>query len=135
MHWIVYLVCYIGGMVVSINALFAKWRITELDYLQILLLGILFGIEPTLYFQMLMLCDSHFPCFGKYTHFLIFRLVLLIALRIFVHLIYLVIFNSFLVFNFSFQISDNNFFFPNSLLIFDVVTHYQLSTFKILKMV
>ena len=46
------------------------------------------------------------------TYFLNFRLALLIALRALVHLIYLVIFNNFLVFNFPFLISYNNFLFP-----------------------
>ena len=46
------------------------------------------------------------------TYFLNFRLALLIVLRALVHLIYLVIFNNFLVFNFPFLISKNNFLFP-----------------------
>ena len=68
------------------------------------------------------------------TYFLIFRLALLIVLRAFVHLIQLVIFNNFLVFNFSVFKFENNSFFPGqpkySLLIFDVVLHYQLNVFK-----
>ena len=46
------------------------------------------------------------------TYFLNFRLSLLIVLRFLVHLIYLVSFNNFLVFNFPFLISNNNFLFP-----------------------
>ena len=73
------------------------------------------------------------------TYFLIFRLALLIVLRALVHLIQLAIFNNFLVFNFSFFKFENNSFFPGqpkySLLIFDVVLHYQLNVFKIPKMV
>ena len=36
--------------------------------LQILLLGIVSGMEPTIYFQIYSYrcCDNHFPCFGKY---------------------------------------------------------------------
>ena len=65
---------------------FAGWRITERDYFQVFLLGILSGMEPTIYFQIC--CDSHFPIFGKY---------------IFPQLqTYVVIFNNFLVFNFPF---------------------------------
>ena len=70
--------------------------------------------------------------------FLNFRLVLLTVLRALVHLIYLVIFNNFLVFNFpsinfkqqviSFSLLDTY-----SLLIFSVALHYQLNTFKIPK--
>ena len=102
-------VCYLGCMVVNINVLFAEWRITEHDYIQILLLGILSGmqIEPTIfiYFQIYIIdaaVTATYLCFGKYV-FPNFRLALLIVLRAFVHLIiYLVIFNNFLVFDFPF---------------------------------
>ena len=47
-------------------------------------------------------------CFSGY----IFPEPLLIVLRFLVHLIYLVSFNNFLVFNFRFLISNNNFLFP-----------------------
>ena len=50
MHWIVSSVYYLGCMVVNINVLFAEWNITEPDYFQILFLGILSGMEPTIYF-------------------------------------------------------------------------------------
>ena len=40
----------LGCMLVKINALFAEWTITECDYFQILLLGILSSIEPTMIF-------------------------------------------------------------------------------------
>ena len=44
--------CYLGSMVVNINALFAEWNTIKHDYFQILLLGILSGWnEPTIYFQ------------------------------------------------------------------------------------
>ena len=33
------------------NVLFAEWKITELDYFQILLLEILSGLEPNIYLQ------------------------------------------------------------------------------------
>ena len=72
------------------------------------------------------------------TYFLNFRLALLIVLRALVHLIYLVIFNNFLVFNFCFffkfrpiiSFSLDKY----SLLFFDVVLHYQLNAFKIPKL-
>ena len=56
--------CYLGCIVVNINALFAEWRIPEWDWFQILLLGILSGMKPTFYFQIC--CDGQFPCFVKY---------------------------------------------------------------------
>ena len=43
--------CYLGCMVVNINAPFTEYRINERDYFQILLLGILSGTESTIYFQ------------------------------------------------------------------------------------
>ena len=95
-------VCYVGCIVANINALFAKWRITEWDYFQITLLGILSGMDPTIYFQIAI--DAVTTTFHVLvnTYFLNFRLALLIVLKILVHLIYLVIFNNFLVFNFPF---------------------------------
>ena len=45
------------------------------------------------------------------TYFFNFILAPMIVLRALVHLIYLVIFNNFLVFNFSFLILNNNFLF------------------------
>ena len=72
------------------------------------------------------------------TYFLNFRLALLSVLRVLAHLIYLVIFSNFSVFNFPFLISNNIFLFPGykfSLLIFDVEFHYQLNVFKAPKMV
>ena len=58
------------------------------------------GIEPTtyIYFQAV---TATFHVLVN-TYFLNFRLALLIVLRALVHLIYLVIFNNFLVFNFPF---------------------------------
>ena len=72
------------------------------------------------------------------TYFLNFRLALLIGPSALVQLIYLVIFNNFLVFNFPFFNFEQYFPFPwikYSLLIFDVALHYQLNDFKIPKMV
>ena len=43
---------YLDMLVVNINPLFAEWRITEREYFQILLLGIIDAMEPTIYFQM-----------------------------------------------------------------------------------
>ena len=71
------------------------------------------------------------------TYFLNFRFALMIVLRALVHLIYLVIFNSCLVFNFPFFNFEHIISFSldkYSLLIFDVVLHYQLNAFKIPKM-
>ena len=83
-------------------------------------------------------CDSHFHVLVN-TYFLNFRPALLIVLRVLVHLIYLVIFSNFPVFNFPFFfISKNIFLFPGykySLLIFDVELHYQLNAMKVPKMV
>ena len=107
MHWMVCSVCYLGCMVVNINALFAEWRITERGYFQVLLLWILSGMEPTIYFQIaISRCrDGHFPCFGKY----IFPpLQTRIALVLSANCTEgscssnIVIFNNFLVFNFLF---------------------------------
>ena len=50
-YWMVCSVYYLGCMVVNVNALFAGWGITERDYFQILLLGILSSMELTTYFQ------------------------------------------------------------------------------------
>ena len=94
-------------MVININALFAEWRITERDYFQILLLGILSGMETTIfiYFQIYLYIDAAATATFHVlvnTCFLNFRLALLIVLSARFHLIrYLVIFNDFLVFNFS----------------------------------
>ena len=101
----------------NLYALFAEWRITERDYFQILLLGILSGMEPTIYFQIyavILQLDAVTATFHVLvkTYFLNFRLAVLIVLRALVHVIYLVIFNNFLVFNFPFLISNNNLLFP-----------------------
>ena len=42
---------YLGCMVVNINVLFVEWGITECDYIQISLLGILSSMEPNIYLQ------------------------------------------------------------------------------------
>ena len=59
-------------------------------------------------------CDDHFlfSYILVNTYFVKFRLTLLIVLRALVHLIYLIIFSNFLVFNLPFLISNNNFLFP-----------------------
>ena len=44
-------VYYLGCMVVNIKALSAEWSITERDYFQILLLGILSSLERPIYFK------------------------------------------------------------------------------------
>ena len=64
--WMFCSVCYLGFMVVNINALFAEWRITERDYFHILLLGIFSGTEPTIFSFGYRFCGRHFPCFCKY---------------------------------------------------------------------
>ena len=105
MHWMVCSVCYLGCMVVNINVLFAQWRITERDYFQVLLLGILSGMEPTIQylFSDIDAVKATFHILVN-TYFLNFRLVLLIVLRALVDLVYLVFFNNFLVFNFPFHL-------------------------------
>ena len=57
---------YLGCTVLNINMLFAEWSITECDYFQILLLGILSSMKPTIYFQDIHAGDSHSPGFCKY---------------------------------------------------------------------
>ena len=109
--------CYLSCMVVNTNALSAERRITKRDYFQILLLGILYGMEPTIYFQIyavILQLDAVTATFHVLvkTYFLNFRLAVLIVLRVLVHLIYLVIFINFLVFNFPFLISNNSQDFP-----------------------
>ena len=105
MHWMVCSVCYLGCMVVNINMLFPQWRITERDYFQVLLLGILSGMEPTILylFSDIDAVKAIFHILVS-TYFLNFRLALLIVLRALVDLIYLVFFNDFLVFNFPFHL-------------------------------
>ena len=81
---------------------------TECDYFQILLLGILSSMEPTICFQILYRCcdDDNFPGFGKY----IFpQLQTCTALVLSADRTEgscssnIVIFNNFLVFNFLFS--------------------------------
>ena len=138
MHWMVCSVCYLGCMVVNINALFAEWRITERDYFQILLLGVLSGKEPTSYlFWDIDAVTATFHVLVN-TYFFDFRLAVLIGLRALVHLIYLVNFNNFLVFNFPFLLILNNTSLSldkSPLVIFNVVLPYQLNAFKLPKMV
>ena len=116
-------VCYLSCMVVNINALLAEWRITEADCFQILLLGILAWIPL---FSDIDAVAATFYVLAN-TYFLTFRIALLIVLRVLVHLIYLVIFNNFLVFNFLFfNIEQQIIYFSldkYSLLVFDVVLH------------
>ena len=138
MQWMV--VCsvyYLGCMVVNINALFAEWSITECDYFQILLVW-----NPLFIFRC-RCCDGHFPGFGKY----IFpqlqtcaTLVLSTDCNEGSCSSNIVIFNNLLVFNFPFFNFERYFPFPSSLdkyslLIFNVVFHYQLNAFKSPKMV
>ena len=109
MHWMVCSVCYLGCMVVNINAPFAEWRITERNYFQILLPGILSGIEPIFLFSDIdAVTASYFLCFGKYT----FPQLLLIALTALGNLIYQAISNNFLVFNFKRFFNFKQFPFP-----------------------
>ena len=96
------------------------------------------GMEPTIYFQIYI--DAVTASFHVLvnTCFLNFRLVLLIVLSALVHLIYLLIFNNFLVFifpsiNFKQQVIAFSLLDTYSLLIFSVALHYQLNTFKIPK--
>ena len=93
--------CYLGCMVININVAFAERRLTELDYC---CLGFFLTWNPL--FTDAVAANFHVLV---NTYFLNFRLALLIVLRSLVHLIYLVIFSNFLVFNFRFLISDNNF--------------------------
>ena len=74
---------------------------TEHDYFQILLLGILSGIGTHYLFSDIDAVTTTLHDFVN-TYFLNFRLALLIVPRALFHLIYLVIFNNFLVFNFPF---------------------------------
>ena len=131
MRWMICSVCYLGCMVVNINALFAEWRITGRDYLQILLLGILFVMEPTSY----LFSDKDAVTVTFHvlvnTYILDFKLALL--MKTLVHLIYQVIFNNFLVFNspfFKFWTIIFSSLDKYSLIIFDIVLHYQLNAFK-----
>ena len=87
---------YLGCMVANIDVLF-----TERDYFQILLLGILSLAWNSLFISDIDAVIATFHVLVN-TYFLNFRLALLIVLRALVHLIYLVIFNNFLVFNFPF---------------------------------
>ena len=100
----VYSVCYLGCMVININELFAEegsLNVTN-DSFQILLLGILSGIEPSIFiFRYIDAVTATFHVLVN-TYFLNFRLALLIVLTALDHLIYLVIFSNFLVFNFPF---------------------------------
>ena len=115
MHWMVCSVCYLGCMVVNINALLVEWRITERDYFQILLFRILSGIEPTILFIFRgRCCDDHFPCFGKY----IFPQLQTCSVDCTVdscssNIAYPVVFNNFLVFNFPLSNFQQQFPFPS----------------------
>ena len=54
MHWMVCSVCYYLSRLHGRKykcVFFSEWRINERDYFQILLLLILTGMEPTIYFQ------------------------------------------------------------------------------------
>ena len=74
-----------------------KGSITEHDYfVKILLVRTLSGMEPTIF-----IFRYTFHVLVN-TYFLNFRLALLIVLRALVYLMYLVIFNNFIVFNFPF---------------------------------
>ena len=138
MHWMVCSVCFFLGcmVVININVLFAEWRITERDYFQILLLGLVSGMEPTIFINFQIYVDA---AVTTTFHVLVntqLPLPQLIVLKALVHLIiYLVIFNNFLVFNFPFLILNYNFLSPDkySLLIFDVVLHYERMPLKFLK--
>ena len=97
-------VYYLVYIVVNINAPFAKWSITERDYFQILLLGIL-SKHGNPHFQIYRCCDRHFPGFDKY----IFRqlqtctaLVLSADSTEASCFSNIIIFNNFLIFNFPF---------------------------------
>ena len=115
MCWMVYSVCHILCMVVNINALFAERRITEL-------------------LSDIVTCNSF--CHGIHYSFPDTDAVTS-TFHALVHPIYLVIFNNFLFFNFFFQFGTIISFSLDkySLLIFDVLLHYQLNAFKIPKMV
>ena len=103
MHWMVCSVCYLGCMVVNINSLFAKWSTSRYCCLGFFLARYLFSDINALMATFHVLVNPYF---------LNFRLALLIVLRVVVHLIYLVIFNTFLVFNFPFLILNINFLVP-----------------------
>ena len=128
---------FLGCMVViNINVLFAEWRITERDYFQILLLGLVSGMEPTIFINFQIYIDA---AVTTTFHVLVntqLPLPQLIVLKALVHLIiHLVIFNNFLVFNFPFLILNYSFLSPDkySLLIFDVVLHYEKMPLEFLK--
>ena len=88
-------------MVVNINVLFAESRITECDYFQIFVSWDSFWHGSHYLFSDIDAAATTFHILVN-TYFLKFRLALLIVLRTLVHLVYLVIFNNFLVFNFPF---------------------------------
>ena len=125
MHGMVCSVCYLGCMVVNVNALFAKWRITERDYFYLFsdvdVVMVTFHVLDGKYtFPQLQtcsancserFCSSNIPYYFSTTYqFLTFLFLIL-----------------------------NEFPFPwisiPSSLILDVVLHYQLNAFKIPKMV
>ena len=97
-------VCYLRCMVVNINMLVAKWRITERDLLSDKVTWDSFSLwhgTHYLFSERYRCCDGYFPGFGKY------KLSQLQTCshdctEALVHLLYLVIFNSFSVFNFPF---------------------------------
>ena len=137
MHWMVCSVCYLGCMVVNINVLFAEWRITECDYiLSDIIAWDSLAWNPLFIFRYRSrCCDNHSPCFtfpqlqtcsadcteeGSCSSNIPSN------------------FWQGFSFNFHFLIPNTIISFsPDkySLLIFNVVLHYELNTFKIPKMV
>ena len=81
--WMFCSVCFLGCMVVSINALFAQWRITEHDYFQMILLSgwdfLLHGTGTHYLFSNIDSVTANFYVLVN-TYFVNFRLALLIVL-------------------------------------------------------
>ena len=132
MHWMVCSVCYLGCMVVNINMLLLNEASLNVTTFRYCCLGFFLAWNP-LFICRYRCCDGHFTGFGKY----IFpQGQIWTALFLSADCTEcscspnIVIFNNFLVFNFPFFISNNNFLFLEQtkyfLLIFDVALHYQL---------
>ena len=135
MHWMVCSVYYLGCLFFIINTLFAECNITDywMTTFRYCCLGFFIGTHYL--FSDIDAVTATFQVLAN-TYFLNFRLALLwfcllIVLRTSCSS-NIVTFNNLLVFNFpkiSFSLDKY------SLLIFDVVPHYQLNAFKIAKMV
>ena len=103
MHWMVFSVCYLGCMVVNIKALLLNEESLNVTTFMYCCMGFFLAWNPLTYlFSDIDAVTTTFHVLVN-TYFLNFRLALIIVLRALVHLIYLVISNNFLVFNFTFM--------------------------------